>query len=74
MYIATGLQFADAITGAVLVAKNNTGILLVGNKVSPEEKNYINDYNIEKLTVFGGYRAVSEAVVNQLQRVSSTPH
>lgn len=73
MYIATGLQFADAITGAVLVAKNNTGILLVGNKVSPEVKNYINDYNIEKLTVFGGYRAVSEAVVNQLQRVSSTP-
>ena len=57
----------------MLVAKNNTGILLVGNKVSPEVKNYINDYNIEKLTVFGGYRAVSEAVVNQLQRVSSTP-
>jgi serine protease Do len=70
MYIATGSQFADAITGAVLVAKNNSGVLLVGNSVHPEVKNYIKEYNIEKLTVFGGYLAVSEAVVDQLQNRS----
>lgn len=73
MYIATGLQFADAITGAVLTAKNNSGILLVGRNVSPGVGKYIKNYNIEKLTVFGGHGAVSEAVAKQLQKGSLIP-
>jgi putative cell wall-binding protein len=61
-YLATGDGFADAITGAVLAAKNGTGILLVRSSLSNEVKGFLADVN--ELVVFGGTGAVSTTVAN----------
>lgn len=59
MYVATGLQFADALGGAVLAAKNNSGILLVGSSVHAETRRYLQEQGVKQLTIFGGFGAVS---------------
>ncbi|WP_422123853.1 cell wall-binding repeat-containing protein [Planococcus sp. X10-3] len=65
-YVATGLQFPDALTGGVLAAKNNGPILLVRNDRIPEQTNsLLKDYN--SFTVFGGTAAVNEKVIDQLR-------
>jgi hypothetical protein len=61
-YLATGDGFADAITGAVLAAKNGTGILLVRSSLSTEVGDFLAD--VSELVVFGGTGAVSTAVAN----------
>lgn len=69
MYIATGTGFADAITGAVLAAKEETGLLLVEKYVHPEVSKYIaQEGDIWDLTIFGGDGAVSEAVRIELEK------
>jgi putative cell wall-binding protein len=65
IYIATGLNFADAVSGAVLAGKENTGILLVDGKrttgnILPEGLDkFIHDKGITGLTALGGYGAVN---------------
>ncbi|WP_453993390.1 cell wall-binding repeat-containing protein [Bacillus nitroreducens] len=66
-YLATGKEFADALAGSVLAAKNNSTILLVDtNKVPAAIENTIKNHTIKKLTIIGGTSAVSDAVVQQL--------
>src|SRR5699024_1534512 len=67
MYVATGTNYADALTGAVLAAKKDSGILLVHNKVPEATANYITDQGIEHLTTFGGEVAVDETVQKALE-------
>src|SRR5690554_1439381 len=69
MYVATGLNFADALSGAVLAAKNNSGILLVGNTVSQETAQYLEHTGVVGLTIFGGRAVVSEEVSKQLTEI-----
>ncbi len=58
-FIATGADFADALTGSVLAANNATGILLVPQNSLPKViKDEIVDGQI--LTILGGEAAVSE--------------
>lgn len=73
MYAATGLKFPDAITGAVLAAKNYTGILLVRDFVPESVENYINDYGIGSLTLFGQEAAISKQVAESLNKIISGP-
>jgi putative cell wall-binding protein/uncharacterized protein YkwD len=66
MYAATGYDFADAITGAVLAAKNQSGILLLGNPVPMEVRDYLDYSTVQNITIFGGEGAVSSAVAETL--------
>jgi len=69
MYAATGLDFADVLSGAVLAAKNGAGVLLVSNTVSQEVGQYLTDKGVVRVTIFGGRSVVSEEVVAQLQHL-----
>ncbi|TYS72094.1 S8 family serine peptidase [Sutcliffiella horikoshii] len=69
MYVATGNSFADALTGSALAAKHNSGILLVGNKVPSVLTSYLNENEVNKLTIFGGTVAVSEEVASELEKL-----
>jgi putative cell wall-binding protein len=62
VYVATGLNFPDAVAGGVLAAKNNSGVLLVqGNQTVPIQQ--IQDFYVEHgftgATMFGGSSVVS---------------
>lgn len=62
VYVATGLQFADALSGAVLAAKTDSGILLVGTTVHSTISGYLNDSTVDKIVIFGGEGAVSNVI------------
>lgn len=65
IYLATGLNFPDAITGAVLAAKQQTGILLIdGSQSAPGAlvRDYIFGNDIHQVNIFGGTGAVSQGM------------
>lgn len=65
-YVATGMEFPDALAGGVLAAKNDGSILLVRKDSIPEQTNsLLSKYN--NFTVFGGPVAVSEKVIDKLK-------
>lgn len=66
MYIATGRNFADSLAGAMLAAKNNTGILLVHDRVPASVTKFITEKDVKNLTIFGGKGAVSEEIREEL--------
>ncbi|TYS89363.1 cell wall-binding repeat-containing protein [Rossellomorea aquimaris] len=65
--VATGQNFADALTGSVLAAKYYEPIILVEkNKVPDPVRKYISDNGTWYYTVLGGEGAVSQKVVEEL--------
>ncbi|MCA0170445.1 cell wall-binding repeat-containing protein [Bacillus sp. RAR_GA_16] len=66
--VATGMKFADALSGSVLAAKEDAAILLVKKDEIPEkiaeaiEQNGINNFHI-----LGGPNAISDDVMNDLK-------
>ncbi|WP_417898840.1 cell wall-binding repeat-containing protein [Bacillus haimaensis] len=68
VYNATGQNFADALTGSVLAAKNNSSILLIDDQVRPEITNLIRSKQLDTFHVLGGRGAVSDKAVNNLLR------
>lgn len=71
LYVATGQNYADALTGGVLAAKGESAILLVHHKVPKDVSAYIKAKKVKRLTIFGGENAVSEDVVNDLKKSTS---
>src|SRR5699024_8610506 len=69
MYVATGTEFADALTGAVLAAKKDSGILLVHKRVPDVTADYITDQGLKHITTFGGTVAVDESVQQTLEEL-----
>jgi SpoIID/LytB domain protein len=66
-FVATGLTFADALTGSVLAAKNNAPLLLTRPTSLPATvQNLISSRYIPKFTVLGGTASVSQSVMDQL--------
>lgn len=61
-YLATGDGFADAITGAVLAAKEGTGILLVRGSFPAVVGEFFTNKNVATAVIFGGAGVVSETV------------
>ncbi|PAV31683.1 lactocepin [Virgibacillus profundi] len=68
-YIATGTNYADALSSAALAAKTETGILLVGNNVSEDVSEFISEKDLDFLTVIGGTVAVSDQVIDELAKL-----
>lgn len=66
-FIATGEEFVDALAGAALAAKEQTGVLLVKDEVTDSLANFITEKQLTSLTIFGGTLAVSEEVAEQLK-------
>lgn len=66
MYIATGLDYADVLTGSVLTAKQNTGILLVHRIIPENLKAFLQENGTSNLTIFGGPVAVSLEIEAEL--------
>ena len=59
-YVATGLNFADALTGAVLAAKNDAPLLLAkGDQLPTATANKIQDLQTERFVLLGGPDVVS---------------
>jgi len=64
-FLATGLDFPDAITGAVLAARQGTGVLLVwgpGSSPGLRVETFFTDYGVEGVTLFGGIGAIGAAM------------
>jgi len=66
MYVATGLAFPDALSGAVLAAKNNSGILLVGNTLHEDVIRYLTANSVRRVVIFGGEGAISAKLADEL--------
>ncbi|NWQ41924.1 cell wall-binding repeat-containing protein [Bacillus sp. EB106-08-02-XG196] len=67
-FIATGLTFADALTGSVLAAKEGAPLLLTNPKQLPEAtKMILVEKNITRHKVLGGSGSVSEQVYQELR-------
>jgi putative cell wall-binding protein len=65
--VATGENFADALTGSVLAAKYYEPIILVQkNNVPDPVKSYIKANGTWYYTILGGKAAVSDSVIGQL--------
>jgi SpoIID/LytB domain protein len=66
-FVATGLTFADALTGSVLAANNNAPLLLTRPTNLPDTvQNLISTRYIPKFTVLGGTGSVAQNVMDQL--------
>ncbi|MCA0987102.1 cell wall-binding repeat-containing protein [Guptibacillus algicola] len=66
-FITTGSEFADALTGSVLAAKEDAVMLLVQkDNVPTATQSAIDELDIKNFRILGGTGAVSEDVINQL--------
>jgi minor extracellular protease Epr len=66
-FVATGLTFADALTGSVLIAKNHSSILLTRPETIPDVMNaVIKEKNIKNFIILGGPFSVRNQVVKNL--------
>jgi subtilisin family serine protease len=67
VFIATGTSFADALTGSVLMAKENTSILLTRKDNLPDTvNNVIKTKNYNTYVILGGTGSVSDGVYKYL--------
>ncbi|WP_052302376.1 cell wall-binding repeat-containing protein [Bacillus sp. SG-1] len=58
-FVATGYEFADALTGSVLAAKNGAALLLVKNSfITAETANAVEQAGINNFTILGGKNAI----------------
>ncbi|MGE6203798.1 cell wall-binding repeat-containing protein [Guptibacillus hwajinpoensis] len=65
--LATGLGFADALTGSVHAAVNEEPVILTRpNKLSTPAKKLFEDYGTNTFTIFGGPAAVDFAVDDEI--------
>src|SRR5699024_2914554 len=69
LYVATGHLYADALTGAVLAAQNDSAIVLVHHAVPASVENYINNNDVMRLSIFGGLDAVDLEIEHDLERL-----
>ncbi|MGH4139586.1 cell wall-binding repeat-containing protein [Clostridium sp.] len=67
IYMTSGENFPDGLTGSILAGKNSNAMFLVGND-SSSEKNYFSKNSIElnNIKVLGGTGVVTEATINNL--------
>ncbi|OXS58531.1 hypothetical protein B1B00_14215 [Bacillus sp. DSM 27956] len=69
VYVATGKNFADALAGSVLAAKENASMLLVQpNDLPTVATDAIQEMKAKHFNVLGGENAVSDVVVEKLMK------
>ncbi|WLR61612.1 cell wall-binding repeat-containing protein [Guptibacillus hwajinpoensis] len=69
VYVSTGMNFADALSGSVLAAKQNAAMLLVKPNMLPKETaEAIENMEAYDFNVLGGENAVSNDILDQLKK------
>lgn len=69
VYIATGEDFADAVTGAVITAKNGGNLLLVGrDSMTDAAEAYLKEHKAE-VTILGGEGVVSRKIAETVASI-----
>ena len=64
--ICTGENYPDALTGAVLAAKNNTPLVLVSkDSVKDAIAQYVSKNTLDKAYIFGGTGVVSDSIIGK---------
>ncbi|KUO71043.1 MAG: hypothetical protein APF81_15340 [Desulfosporosinus sp. BRH_c37] len=73
--LATGENFADALTGAGYAAKNNGAVALVKSDLPVSNNNFIKGIptSLANVTVFGGESVVPSSLVQEIFGVSLKP-
>ncbi|MDO5742736.1 MAG: cell wall-binding repeat-containing protein [Vagococcus sp.] len=70
VYFAAGTNYVDALMGGVVAAKNLAPIILVeGNTVNNELKNYIISKSITYSYIFGGTNSISSSFESSLKSI-----
>ncbi|WP_225743759.1 cell wall-binding repeat-containing protein [Marinilactibacillus sp. Marseille-P9653] len=68
LIVATGMSFADALTGSTVASRQSTGILLTRNpQLSYEQKEYLYSSRFKNITILGGPVSVSSRIETQLE-------
>ena len=70
IYIASGMDFADALSASVLAAKNNAPIVLINpNKffLPDSTYDYLYDLGTSKMIIIGGTSAVPDLLADSIE-------
>ncbi len=72
IYMTSGENFPDGLTGSILAGKNSNAMILVGSD-SSSEKNYFskNSISLNNIKVLGGTGVVSESTISNLEDVKT---
>jgi minor extracellular protease Epr len=69
LFLATGSTFADALTGSVLITKENSTILLTGKESLPDSvSSALANRNNRNFVILGGTGSVGNGVINLLNK------
>ncbi|WP_246569730.1 cell wall-binding repeat-containing protein [Lentibacillus saliphilus] len=66
VYVTTGTQYPDAISGAALAAKEGSGVVLVGNHISESFKTHMRTHGITDPKIVGGKSSVGKQLEEEL--------
>lgn len=72
VFLATGMTFADALTGSVLAAKESAVILLTGRDRLPDPAAEVIKQKNVPITLLGGTGSIKDSVVNELTKMIPT--
>ncbi len=72
IFIASGNDFPDGLSGAALASKTNSPVILVNESNSDKVKNLIKDKDVKNIIVLGGEGSVSNSIVNNINPVDSS--
>lgn len=64
--VATGREYADALTGAALAAKQGKGILLIDKRLTQPTRQWIQNRYMQQFVILGGTGAVSQQTEQDL--------
>lgn len=65
-FLATGLSFADALTGSILAAKQKGNILLTSDKSLPEMTSFLLRQDNRPVTILGGTGSIGDKIVSDI--------
>ena len=66
LYVATGKDYPDALTGSLLAKNEKAPLLLVSDTFTAKQKEYIKSRDTQKLCLLGGAATVTEGTVTSL--------
>ena len=68
MYIASGCDFPDSLTGGVIAHENGAPMLLVSERNYSEAARFADTHSVRKVTAIGGTAAVSDKILYAVAR------
>ncbi|MDQ0254449.1 putative cell wall-binding protein [Evansella vedderi] len=68
-FIATSHRFQDGLSGAALAAKDNSGVILVGDNVRDVTRAHLLSTRYHHLRVLGGELAISPSVYEEIEKI-----